>query len=90
MNVAIIKRLSLKFLVRYKTRIGQMIISDKRVPRVPDKKPEKYTPIRNSRKPNSLFFLVELCQSAKQNNDIPIIQKEKGMGFPENKLSLSA
>tara|TARA_B100000242_G_C42594652_1_gene281133 strand:+ start:90 stop:236 length:147 start_codon:yes stop_codon:yes gene_type:complete len=44
-------------------------------------------PVINRRKAISLFFLLECFQSARQNMDTPSIQKENGMGFPENSIS---
>ena len=68
--------------------IGATITNVKRVPRVPDKTPAKYTPDRNRINASSLLFLLDWCQLARQKTDIPIVQKENGIGFPENNVSL--
>ena len=35
----------------------------------------------------TLLLVFEFFQSARQKSDTPIIAKEKGIGFPENKVS---
>ena len=61
-----------------------MSIIDKRVPRVPDKKPEKIRPTKNRQKATTLFFALEFHQLARQKIDIPKMAYEKVIGFPEN------
>ena len=63
---------------------------DRSVPRLPDKKPAKYAPVRKRRSAISLFLLVEFLQLVRQKTDKPNIAKEKGIGFPDNNSSLSA
>jgi len=65
-----------------------MSIIDKRVPRVPDKKPEKIRPIKNREKAIILFFALEFRQWARQKIDIPSMTYENGIGFPENNSTL--
>ena len=65
-----------------------MIIIDKRVPRVPDKKPENMRPTKNRQKATTLFFELEFDQSIRQKIDIPSMAYEKGIGFPENNSTL--
>ena len=68
--------------------IGAITANDNRVPRVPDKNPAKYAPVRKRRKAVNLSIFEEFFQSARQKIETPSIQKEKGIGFPENNLSL--
>ena len=65
-----------------------MIIKESRVPRVPDKKAAKYIPTKKQNKEMLFLIFLELFQSARQKIDIPSMAKEKGIGFPENSLSL--
>ena len=65
-----------------------MSIIDKRVPRVPDKKPENIRPTKNRQKATTLFFVLEFHQSARQKIDNPNMVYEKGIGFPENNSTL--
>ena len=65
-----------------------MISKDRRVPRVPDKKTEKYTPIKKQEIVIILPLILEFLQLAKQKSDTPNRAKENGIGLPENKYNL--
>ena len=69
--------------------IGVITRKDKRVPRVNDKKLERYIPVENIRKANTLLLTVEFLQSARQKSDTPIKANENGIELPENNLTLS-
>ena len=61
----------------------------KRVLRVPDKNPAMKIPTVKKTIAFNFSVLFEFLQSATQNIEIPSITNEKGIGLPENNVSLS-